>query len=271
MHRASDASSAARPLPAGPPAGARPSIGRFVDTQLPRTVLAALVVALAYGATARLGAALILPGARVPALWLPNAILLATLLLAPRRDWWIYLAAVLPAHFLALLPLGITPLHALVGYIGDCATALLAALALSAFVPGIRRIDCVRTAVAFVLLAALLAPCCTSLLVAATALATDVHTRFWWMAGARSLTNAFAILTVVPLVLSGAAWLREGKAAISASSAAEAALLGITLATLGILTFVAPDNELSPAMLYGSFGILLWGRRALGCQAPALP
>ena len=264
MHRASDTPSAVPPIAAEPPAGEHRSVSRFVDTQLPRTVLAALAVALAYGATARLGAALIFPGARVPALWLPNAILLAALLLAPRRGWWLYLAAVLPAHLLALLPLGVTPLHAVVGYIGDCATALLAALALSAFVPGMPRIDRVRTAVAFVLLAALLAPCCTSLLVAAAALATDVHSRFWWMAGARSLTNAFAVLTVVPLVLTGAAWLREGRTAIPAARAAEAALLGIALATLGILTFVAPGDEVSPAMLYGSFALLLWGAVRFG-------
>jgi PAS domain S-box-containing protein len=271
MHRASDTPAAVPPIAAEPPAGERPSVSRFIDTDRPRTVLTALVVALAYGATARLGAALIFPGARVPALWLPNAILLAALLLAPRRDWWMYLAAVLPAHLLALLPLGVTPLHAVVGYIGDCATAVLAALALSAFVPGIRRIDRVRTAVAFVLLAALLAPCCTSLLVAAAALATDVHTRFWWMAGARSLTDTFAILTVVPLVLSGVGWLREGKTAISAVLAAEAALLGIALATLGILTFVAPDSELSPALLYGSFAILLWGAARFGVPGACAP
>ena len=172
MHRASDTPSAVPPIAARSPARERRPISRFVNIDLPRTVLATFVVALAYGATARLGAALIFPGARVPALWLPNAILLAALLLAPRRDWWLYLAAVLPVHLVALLPLGITPLHAVVGYVGDCATALLAALALSAFVPGMRRIDRVRTAVAFVLLAALLAPCCTSLLVAAAALAT---------------------------------------------------------------------------------------------------
>jgi len=261
----------APPIAAGSPPGERASIGRFVDSALARTVLAAVAVALAYGATARLGAALIFPGARVAALWLPNAILLAALLLAPRRDWWIFVTAVLPAHLVALLPLGITPLHAVVGYIGDCATAILAALALSAFVPGIRRIDRLRTAVAFVLLAALLAPCCTSLLVAAAARATDVHTMFWWMAGARSLTNAFAIIIVVPLVLSGAVWLREGKAAISAARAAEAALLSVALATLGILTFVAPDNELSPALLYGSFAILLWGAARFGVPGVCAP
>ena len=271
MNRASDAPSAVRPAGVGPVSARGASFGRFLEADLARTLLAAMVVGLAYAATARLGVAFIFPGVRVSALWFPNAILLAALLLAPRRVWWIYLAVVLPAHLLVLLPMGITPVSAVIGYVGNCATAVLAGLALSAFVPGIRRIDRLRTAVAFILLAGFLAPCCTSLLVAAASVATGVTRPFWWTATARLLSTSFAILTLVPLILHGATSLRQRSAAIPAARAAEAALLGIALATLGILTFAAPDSELSPAMLYASFAILLWGTVRFGVPGACAP
>src|SRR5262245_65238211 len=33
--------------------------------------------------------------------WPPNVILLCTLLLVPKRKWWLYVAATLPAHLIA--------------------------------------------------------------------------------------------------------------------------------------------------------------------------
>src|SRR6516162_8265616 len=193
----------------GSPAGPGRSLSRLFESHLPRTLLAAVGVAVSYAATAWLGMAYIFPGARVSALWFPNAILLAALLLSRRRDWWIYLALALPAHFLVLpLLVDVPPGRGVIGYVGNCATAAVGALALSAFVPGIRRIDSLRTAIAFILLAGVFAPLCTSLLVAAAAVAVGLSTTFSWTAIARSLTNAFAILPVVPLILHRAAWLR---------------------------------------------------------------
>ena len=274
MNRVSDAWSAVRTVEVGSP----PWLGRILppllDAHLPRTLLAATGVALAYAATAWLGTAYIFPGARVSALWFPNAILLAALLLSRRRDWWIYLALVLPAHYL-VLPLqgSIPPGRGVIGYVGNCATAVVGALALSAFVPGIRRIDRLRTATAFILLAGILAPLCTSLLVAAAAVAVGITTTFWWTTVARSLSNAFAILTLVPLILHGAAWLRQRNSMIHSARAAEASVLVITLATLGILAFVAPDryHDFSSALLYAPFAILVWGTVRFGVPGACGP
>src|SRR5262249_7232664 len=253
------------------------------EAHLPRTLLAATGVAVSYAATAWLGTAYIFPGARLSALWFPNAILLAALLLARRRDWWIYLAFVLAAHFLILpLLVNIPPDRAVIGYVGNCATALVGALALSAFVPDIRRIDSLRTAIAFILLAGIFAPLCTSLLVAAAAVALGISTTFWWTTIARSLTNAFAILTLVPLILHGTAWLRRGDATIHSARATEASVLAIALATLGILAFVAPlgilafvapngSNALSPALLYAAFAILVGGTVRFGVPGACGP
>jgi PAS domain S-box-containing protein len=274
MNRASDAWASTRSLDVGSPSGLGAALTRHLKADLPRSLLATLVVAVCYGATAWLGAAFIFPGAQVSALWFPNAILLAALLLARRRNWWIYLAGVAPAHFLVRMLLVGTPAGpGVISYLGNCATALVGALTVSAVIPRIRRIDSLRVAIVFILLAGLLAPFSTSLLVAAAAVATRISTSFWWPAIARSLTNAFAILTLVPLILHGVAWLRRRDAPIPTPRAAEATLLLVALATLGILTFVTPNNELSPAMLYASFAILLWGTvrfRVAGACGPVL-
>ena len=103
------------------------------------TLPAAAGVALAYGVTAAIGHALSFPGASVSAMWMPNAILLAVLLLTPRRTWWIYLAAVLPAHLLVQLWLeGLPPARVGLSYVTNCGTALIGALAMSAYAPELR-------------------------------------------------------------------------------------------------------------------------------------
>jgi PAS domain S-box-containing protein len=271
MNNASDALSERR-VAVGSPPGLTGSLSPLLATRVPRKWLAAAAIAVAYAATAWFGTEFAFPGARVSALWFPNAILLAALLLTRRGDWWIYLAVILPAHFLVLL-LGVPIERAVIGYLGNCTTAMVGALVLSAFIPGMRRIDSLRSAAAFVLLAGVLVPLCTSLLVAAAAVAIGVSTTFWWTAIARALTNAFAILTLVPLMLHGAAWLRQGNASIHSARAAEASILAITLAALGILVFVAPDhsNAISPGLLYAPFAILLWGTVRFGVPGACGP
>src|SRR6516165_2090357 len=114
MSRASDAWSE---VDVGSPSRLSGYLSRSADANLPRTLLGAAAVALTYAAAAWFGTAFSFPGARVSALWFPNAILLAALLLAQRRDWWIYLAAALPVHFLVLLLLGVPTGRVLIGYL----------------------------------------------------------------------------------------------------------------------------------------------------------
>ena len=73
-------------------------------SQLAQQAAPPLATALAYVLAAKIGAWLAFPSAPVSALWAPNAILLAALLLTRRERWWIYLLAVLPFHVLVQLP-----------------------------------------------------------------------------------------------------------------------------------------------------------------------
>ncbi len=62
-----------------------------------------LAVGAAYYIAAEVGGALAFPSAPVSVFWAPNAILMAALLLAPREQWWMYFAAIVPFHFFAQL------------------------------------------------------------------------------------------------------------------------------------------------------------------------
>jgi PAS domain S-box-containing protein len=260
MNRASDALSPS-------PAGTVPAVNSLIlSANARRTLSAAAGVAAAYAVTAAMGQALAFPGASVSAIWLPNAIVLAALLLAPRREWWIFLLAVLPAHLLVQLLLGLPPARVGLSYVMNCATALIGALAMSAYAPDLRRLDRLQTAVAFILLAGVLAPVSTSVLTAAAAVALNHSASFWLLAIARTLTNSFAILTLVPVILHATDWLRRSDHGIQPARAAEACVLAVSLATLGILGFVTPRSvtALSPALLYAPFAILLWAAVRFG-------
>src|SRR3954462_8298914 len=89
-----------------------------------RTGAMALLVAASYYAGANLGFILRLPPTVPSVLWPPNAILTATLLLTPRRRWWIYLLAAFPAHLAAELPAWPLPLVLLL-FVTNCSEALL--------------------------------------------------------------------------------------------------------------------------------------------------
>jgi len=238
------------------------------------TVRAAACVAVAYYLTAELGAALAFPSAPVSLLWAPNAILLAALVLAKRRYWWVYLATVLPAHLLAQLP-NVAPEVVVIQYVVNCSTALIGAFALSAFAPDAGRFNTVKAAIGLIAFGALLASVSTSILLAAAFLALGLIRNFWVTVFARALTNAFAILTLVPLIVRAATWIRSGGRPVPAMRAAEGCLLFVTLAAVGITVFAAPTIGLtdSQAILYAPLPILLWaamrlaswGRAARSC------
>src|SRR5690348_191524 len=62
-----------------------------------------LAVGAAYYIAAEVGEALAFPSAPVSVLWASNAILMAALILSPRENWWMFLAAIVPFHLFAQL------------------------------------------------------------------------------------------------------------------------------------------------------------------------
>jgi signal transduction histidine kinase/integral membrane sensor domain MASE1 len=224
-----------------------------------------LAVALAYCLSAKLGQLLAFPDAPVSALWAPNAILLAALLLAPRERWWLYLVAVLPFHVLVQLP--VAPFGQVVTqYVLNCSEALLGALPLVTRLSQPLRFDNLRSAFFLVAFAAFLAPLVTSIAMAAVFVALGISQEFWLTATVRTITNTFAIVTLVPLIVHGAQWIRTSPGSLKSGAVVEAAALTVCLVVVGILVFAVTDAgpALSPTLVYAPLPLLLWATIRFG-------
>src|SRR6267142_1509819 len=76
------------------------------DQGFRRTVVVALLVSIGYYIAAKIGFAFALQPGSISTLWMPNSILLAGLLLVPKRSWWIILLPAGVCHFASELQSG---------------------------------------------------------------------------------------------------------------------------------------------------------------------
>ena len=243
------------------PGGRGPAAVRIAGT--------ALAVAAGYYIGANLGLILRLPPATPSVMWPPNAILTATLLLAPPRRWPIYLLAALPAHLAAELGLGLgwPILLVLALFATNCSEALIAAVILRRLSDAPARFDTLRRVVVFIVGAVIAAPFLSSFLDAGvvTSFLGESYGGVW---RARFFSNVLTELTVVPalaiVITATPAWLHSAPL----RRQVEAALLGVLLVLLGVLSFgtssygVIPGIPRSPLALLMPF--LLWAAVRFG-------
>src|SRR5437016_6191949 len=115
--------------------------GRIISARRLRTVAVAAGVGVGYYVGALMGLALRLPSTTPSLIWPPNAILTATLLSTPPREWPIYLIAVLPGHLLTELAAG-WPLPLILSlYVTNCGEAVLAGVTVRLFSDAPERFD----------------------------------------------------------------------------------------------------------------------------------
>ena len=100
-----------------------------------------LLVCAGYYGGALIGQSLRFPDSHLSLIWPPTAILLAALLLAPSRQWWVFLLAVAPVHIIVQLKDGVPLLGILSQLIGNFGQALLAAISVRYFVKGRLQLD----------------------------------------------------------------------------------------------------------------------------------
>src|SRR5882672_9690263 len=227
-------------------------------------IVAPLACGLAYFLAAHLGRWLVLPFAPVSAFWAPNAILLAALLLTPYRHWWGYLLAVLPFHLLAqipVFPLSLVAAH----YAFNCTEALMGAYLLLRLAKEPKRFDRLQTMTVLIVFAAFLAPLLTSLLTGAF-IAQGVTDRFSPIVIVRTATNAFAILTLVPLIVQSERWMHSRRELPPPIRILEGLTCGCAIAAVGYLIYVLPlaGREPLPALLYAPLPLLIWGTVRFG-------
>lgn len=230
-----------------------------------RSTGVALLVAVAYYAGSDLGFLLTPDSTPIAVFWPPNAILLAAFLLTPRRIWWALVLAVLPAHLLIQLRVGIPLLPALAWFFGNTGEALLGAVCIRMFKKSSSLFESVRGVIVFLLLGVLLPTLATSFLDAAGTLLSGLGQDFWSLWTTRLTSNIVADLTVAPaiviFVVKGLSWFRRA----STVEYSEAAALAAATVVVSLLVF-GGDTASNGfwALIYALLPLLIWALLRFG-------
>ncbi len=204
-----------------------------------RIAATALLVSVGYYIGANLGFILRFPPAIPSVLWPPNAILTATLLLAPARRWWIYLLAAFPAHLVAEMAVPWPTEFVLALFATNCSEALIAAVCVRRFSDAPAKFDTLRGVVVFLLGAVFFAPFASSFADAAAVagLMGEPYWRVWRM---RFFSNVLAELALVPAILSVVTTRSSSSRQRRLRRHIEAALLALGFLTVGIVILAGP-------------------------------
>jgi len=239
------------------------------NASLRRTAVVALLVAVGYYFTAKIGFAFALNPGSVSTLWMPNSILLAGLLLVQRRYWWIIILAALPAHFASEIQSGVPTAMIFSWFISNSFQALFGAFFICKFVDDKMRFDKLRDLTIFLVFGAFLAPFLSSFLdVALVKLNNWGTSSYWEIWRVRCLSNILATLTLVPVIVT---WASGGFTAVRRTSwrrYLEAGILTVGLFTVGLTVFNSQHwlADKTPSLLYWPLPFLLWATVRFGPQ-----
>ena len=232
-----------------------------------RTAVAALLMAVAYAAGAKIGISLTFRPHPISTLWPPNALLLAGLLLTPTRRWWALITALLPVHLYMELSSGIPLPMVLSWFVSNCTEALIGASLVRLFTAGRTAFDSIRDLAVFVACGTFLAAFLSSFLDAAfVTLNGWGQSSYWNLWRMRFFANALATQMIVPVVV---IWGSRGRAILRQTTFArhlEAIALALSIVAVAAVAFMAPSANLrtTPALLYAPLPLLLWAALRFG-------
>jgi integral membrane sensor domain MASE1 len=166
-----------------------------------RTTTFAILTSAGYYLFTKIGFALTPVRSPISTLWPPNAMLLASLLLAPRAVWKFLLLAGLPAHLLVQFQAGVSLATSLGWFGGNVGEAIIGATLIRHFSRSEELFESLRGVIIFLICGALIAPLSTSFEDAAVVLATGRGNAYWELWTARLFSNMLAELTLVPAIV----------------------------------------------------------------------
>jgi two-component system sensor histidine kinase UhpB len=234
-----------------------------VRSWLTGRVARALLVGLAYYAGAWVGFATTFPDTGISIVWPPNTILLAALLVTPKREWWPYGATTLVAHVLAHGQVGVPLIVLLIQFGGNAAQAVVAALLLRRLTETPWR-HTLRSAVALIAVAGVVAPAVASVLAAHAYVLAGWLPTFTAAWRVRVLGNLVTTLTLAPLLISVASQGLRGLSEVQSRRVGEfaAVVAGMLVGTaLVAQSAVRPDERW---LLYAPMPLLLWAAVRFG-------
>lgn len=178
-------------------------------------------------------------------LWPSNALLIATLVLTPKRRWWVYLLSVIPAHIAALSPyhLGLSWLAYQIAF--NSIQAIACAVILQRFRPAILYFETLKEVLIF-LGVSVVVPGLANLVAIypvvklssrAGLLAHNSSDGFLAVWTSCWANNSASLIVFVPVILVCVTRGRDFIRSLSRRGVAEAALLTVLLTTLTFLTY----------------------------------
>ncbi|MGB9473040.1 MAG: MASE1 domain-containing protein [Candidatus Acidiferrum sp.] len=231
----------------------------MTDQYSPRRLaaLASSVGVLSYF-VARVGGALILRPQMVSPLWLGNVVLVAVLLLVPRKIWPLLLPAGL-AGFLLYDILAGEPIRSIISFtLSNAVEVLTASWCLHVSFKGIPRLNSLKALAKYSFYGVFLAP-----FVGAFFGAFATANNYWASWKIAFFSEALGFLTLMPAILG---WVSESHiwGERRRTYYLEQAALLVALIILGHLAFALPTTSNHPALLYSLVPLLLWSTLRFG-------
>ena len=200
--------------------------------------------------------------------WPPNVILFCTLLLVPKRKWWLYVAATFPAHLIAEATVAMPIVQSLVAFSTNCMLALLSAYGVLRFLKQPPWFGTLRNAAIYVLVTAGISPAISALGGAfVQILSGGPLSNYWTYWGNWCIANALGSVTLGPTFLM---WFgpQLDRARLTLVRRVEALILAVGLVATCAIAFQVDQGTAStgflPALLYSPFPFILWAALRFG-------
>ena len=237
--------------------------------------LSVLLVLAGYYAGGIVGIQLGFPPSGIAAMWPSTAILLAALLLAPPRFWWIYLLGAVPTHLhlVANFQVPEVPLVVMLCQVAsNVLHVVLAALALRFVIGAPPQLASLRNMGAFILLAGVVATAVACVVAVWLFLLTGWASDFWLVWRQRTLANVFAMVTIPPVIVLAFAGQLVGAQHATWRSYLELALIAMGVLVVGIPVFglEPPGPSNVPALLLMPLPFLMWAAVRVGVGGTGL-
>ena len=237
-------------------------------------------VALLYYVLAAASLRLRLSTSTLALIWPSLALLVATLVLSPRRQWWVYLVAIIPTHVLALYPYHVGAWWMTYQLVYNAALAVPCAAILQKFGPEALHFEKLNEVIGFLILS-ILVPGVVSLAViypivrfapSSVLSAHDWSPDFVAVWTSRWITVTASLIIFVPTILVCATragrWLRD----LSPLKAAEGTLLTVLLLAVTVQVYgrVYVVGDAPPSIYLIPLPILLWAAVRFGSVGTCL-
>lgn len=203
--------------------------------------------------------------------WPPNTVLFCALVFVPYRQWWGYIAAVLPAHVFVEWQVAMPPPQMIVAFATNCAVAILNAFFIKQLLINPPWLNSFPRAILFVIGTACINPAMIAFGGAFVRILTEGHVHQYWAYWAQwYAANALGSLTLGPILLVLVEQGMNRPALPSRQQMIEALLVALMLVCACGLAFGAwswlPATGFFPAIIYLPLPLVLWSTVRFGMK-----